>query len=196
MRRGEASLMIAAVLAVALSGTTIAAESRCSDRQANALADQVQGYAKNPPPTPPLAAQRAIDISQVQADAEQERLILQAVCPQVDYARYSSRLYAVEAWGDLLIAEHGTPAACPAAEPKQVAAMTASAWLKLATAANANPAKPDILVARLTPQVQAQAAQVGLTLPATSDASTFWYQQQADAARQAAATCPSPSSSE
>jgi len=195
MPRREASRMIVAALYVAIGSMTLASESRCSDRQTSAIYGQMQEFAQHPTSAARMA-ERAIDISTAQGDAEDERTILQAVCPQRDYPLLASRLYAIEAWGDLLLAQLGGPVfagqVCPAAATKEAAASTASAWLRLAAASTTGGA-PDKLVATLTPQVQAQALRVGLTLPALSDASAYWEQQQEAMAKQALADCPSPS---
>jgi hypothetical protein len=189
--------MIAAAMTIALSNMTLASESRCSDREISAIYMQMQGYAQHPPP-PAQAATRAIDISTAQSDAEQERTILLAVCPQRDFGPLASRLLAIEAWGDLLLAQLGAPVysgqVCLSAANKETAAGTASAWFRLANATTAS-TPPDKLVATLTPQVQAQAARIGLALPIFSDATSYWEQQQDNAAKQALAACPSPSPS-
>jgi hypothetical protein len=184
--------MIATILAVALNSTIVASkDSRCNDIHVNAIQGQLQTFAQHPA-GPKDQADRAAAIAQAQNDAQTERVILAGVCSQDDYMSFGSRLFALDAWADLLAEQNdngGGSGLCPAAEKKVMAATAASAWSKLAQAASIP--KPPPLVATLTPQVQAMANQAGLTLPAFRDATQYWEQGYETAAKAAVVDCAS-----
>ncbi|HTX56654.1 MAG TPA: hypothetical protein VMD47_06085 [Candidatus Acidoferrales bacterium] len=186
--------MIAAVFAVALGSATIASDSRCNDTEINAIEANLRNYSQHP-----VAAnrqtQREIAIEAAQTDAQQERVILAAVCPDDQYPALAAHLFALDAWADLLAERNGSNGGsgpCPAAEKPVMAGAAASAWVKLAQAASIS--KPPTLLATLVPQVQAMAAQAGLTLPAFPEASTYWESQYEQAAKQAIVDCASHAS--
>jgi len=185
--------MLSAVLAVALSSGTVAvSDSRCNDITINKIQGELQGFAEHAPPAAQLD-QRGIAIVQAQSDAEQEQVVLEGVCPQRDFPAYAARLFALDAWGDLLVqrniaASGGGP--CPDAAKPIMAANAASAWYKLAQASQVTPAPK--LVATLLPQVQALATQAGLALPTFADTSSYWEQKYETAAKVAITACGSP----
>ncbi len=185
-------MIAATLLAVALNSTIVASkDSRCNDIHIGAIQGQLQSFASHPA-GPRDQAERGTAIAQAQSDAQNERVILASVCSGDDYMEYEARLFALDAWADLLTernASDGGSGLCPAAEKKVMAASAASAWLKLAQAASIP--KPPQLVATLTPQVQAMANQAGLTLPAFSAATQYWQQQYDTAAKAAVVDCAS-----
>ncbi|HTU69484.1 MAG TPA: hypothetical protein VMF11_04110 [Candidatus Baltobacteraceae bacterium] len=183
--------MIAAVLVVALGSAPVSvAYSRCNSIQADAIAEKLQDYAKHPSDQ----TQRSVQIALTQTDAEQERTILQGVCPASDYGRLASRLYALEAWGDLLgyatIGPSPMDKICPDANKKVMIGTAAHAWQQLALAATVT-STPTSLVATLTPQVRALAAKGGLTLPPFAQATAYWEQHYENSAKQAMIDCGS-----
>jgi hypothetical protein len=186
--------MIAAILAVALTGTTVASrDSRCNDFQINSIQGQLQNFSQHPV-SASGQTQRATAIAQAQSDVESERVILSGVCSQDDYIPLAARLYALDAWADVLGERNNTvssPGPCPVADKKLMAAAAASAWSKLAQAASIP--KPPALVATLTPQVQAMATQSGITLPTFPDATEYWEQKFEAAAKAAIVDCASQS---
>jgi hypothetical protein len=182
--------MIAAILAVALGSATVAQhDSRCNAVNINTIQDQLQGFAQHPAPAS-QQTERGAAIVQTQSDIEEEAVVLQGICPQDDFPPLSARLNALDAWADLLEERNGAMggAPCPNANKKLMAASVASAWMRLAQASLVA-AKPPALVATLVPQVQALAAQAGITLPAYPDATSYWEQQYIMSARQAIVDC-------
>jgi len=192
-------MIAATILAVGLNSTLVAGDSRCNDLRTNAIQGQLQNFAQHPALPNALNA-RALAIAQAQNDAQTERVILAGVCPDSDYVPLAARLYALEAWGDLL-GERNNQAnhsICPAADKKVMAAAVASAWVKLSQAGTAP--KPPALVATLTPQIQAMATDAGVTLPAFKETTQYWEQRYDTAAKAALVDCanalsPAPSSS-
>ncbi|HUA08370.1 MAG TPA: hypothetical protein VMA98_03790 [Candidatus Acidoferrales bacterium] len=184
--------MIALVLAAALGGATVAsADSRCNDLHINEIQGELQNFAQHPAGASKIT-ERSIAIVQAQTDAQQERVILQGVCSEGDFVPLGARLFALDAWADLLSERNGegsSPDLCPGTDKKVMAGAAASAWLKLALAAAAP--KPPALVATLVPQVQAMATQAGLTLPTFSETSAYWEQKYEAAAKQAIIDCAS-----
>ena len=185
--------MIAAILAVALSSATVAQhDSRCNAVNINTIQDELQNFAQHPA-SGAQRTQRGVDIVQAQSDIEEESVVLQGICPQDDFLPLSARLYALDAWADLLELRNGAmggAASCPDADRKVTAATAASAWLRLGRASLVS-GKPPALVATLVPQVQALAVQAGMTLPAFADATSYWEQQYVTAAKQAIVDCAS-----
>lgn len=186
-------MLHAAILTVALGSATVAvSDSRCNDIHINTIQGELQNFAQHPV-SPAQQTQRGIAIVQAQSDVEEEEVVLQGTCPQDDFLPLSARLYALDAWADLLEQRNGAMgggASCPDADKKVMAASAASAWLRLGQASLIAP-KPPALVATLVPQVQALAAQAGMTLPAFPDATSFWEQQYVTAAKQAIVDCAS-----
>jgi hypothetical protein len=183
--------MIATILAVALDSTTVARDSRCNDIHINAIQGQFQNFAQHPA-SPSGQTDRATAIAQAQSDLQTERVILAGVCSGDDLTTYEARLYALDAWADVLGERNntvGSPGPCPVADKKLMAAAAASAWTKLAQAASIP--KPPALVATLTPQIQAMATQVGMTLPTFPEATQYWEQQYETAAKAAIVDCAS-----
>jgi hypothetical protein len=184
-------MLHAAILAVALGSATVAQhDSRCNAVNINTIQDQLQGFAQRPA-SGAQRKQRAVDIVQAQSDIEEESVVLQGICPQDDFPPLSARLYALDAWADLLEQRNGAMgggASCPDADRKVIAATAASAWLRLGRASLVA-AKPPALVATLVPQVRALAVQAGMTLPAFADATAYWEQQYVTAAKQAIVDC-------
>jgi hypothetical protein len=185
-------MIAATILAVALNGTLVAnKDSRCNDIHINAIQGQMQAFAQHPA-GPKDQTDRGTAIAQAQNDAQTERVILAGVCSEDDYMPLAARLFALDAWADLLAERNdndGSSALCPAADKKVMAAAAASAWSKLAQAASIP--KPPPLVVTLTPQVQSLATQAGLTLPAFSDATQYWEQKYDAAAKAAVVSCAS-----
>ncbi|HEX8807205.1 MAG TPA: hypothetical protein VF741_09650 [Candidatus Aquilonibacter sp.] len=185
-------MIAATILAVALNSTIVASkDSRCNDIHTGAIQGQLANFAQHPA-APKDQAERGAAIAQAQTDAQTERVILAGVCSQDDYLPIAARLFALDAWADLLAernASDGASGICPAADKKVMAATAASAWSKLAQAASIP--KPPAIVATLTPQVQAMANQAGMTLPAFGDATQFWQQQYQTAAKAAVVDCAS-----
>ena len=182
--------MLSAVLAVALSGATVAvSDSRCNDIRINRIQGELQNFADHPAPAA-QQNQRGVAIVQAQSDAEQEEVVLQGVCPEGDFPPYAARLFAIDAWGDLLVQRNITASGggpCPNAEKAIMAASAASAWYKLGEASQVTP--PPKLVATLLPQVQALATEADLALPSFAEASAFWEQKYETAAKEAIAAC-------
>lgn len=184
--------MIAAILAVALNSTTVASkDSRCNDFHINSIQGQLQNFAQHPV-GPSGQTDRGTAIAQAESDVQSERVILAGVCGQDEYMPLAARLYALDAWTDLLGERNNTitsPGPCPTADKKLMAAAAASAWSKLSQAASIP--KPPALVATLTPQVQALATQAGIALPSFPDATQFWEQKYETAAKAAIVDCAS-----
>jgi hypothetical protein len=184
--------MIAAILAVALNSTIVASkDSRCNDIHINSIQGQMQNFAQHPASVSGQT-DRATAIAQAQSDAQTERVILAGVCSEDEYMPLAARLYALDAWADVLGERNNTVSSaglCPAADKKLLAAAAASAWTKLAQAASIP--KPPALVATLTPQIQAMATQAGMTLPGFPEATQFWEQQYETAAKSAVVECAS-----
>jgi hypothetical protein len=182
--------MIAAILAVALNSTTVASkDSRCNDIHINSIQGELQNFAQHPA-TPSGQTDRATAIAQAQSDVQTERVILAGVCSGDDLDAFEARLYALDAWADVLGERNNTvsrPGPCPDADKKVLAAAAASAWTKLAQAASVP--KPPALVATLTPQIQAMATQAGITLPSFPEATQYWEQQYDAAAKAAVIDC-------
>ena len=182
--------MLSALLAVALSSRTVAvSDSRCNDIQINRIQGELQNFADH---SPSAAEQneRGVAIVQAQSDAEQEQVVLQGVCPQGDFPPYAARLFAIDAWGDLLVQRNITASGggpCPDAEKPIMAASAASAWYKLGEASQVTP--PPKLVATLLPQVQGLATQAGVALPTFAETSSYWEQKYEAAAKGAIAAC-------
>jgi hypothetical protein len=183
--------MLHVLFAVALGSATVASDSRCNDIHINAIQGEIQNFASHPA----LAgqqAQRATAIVQAQSDAEQELVVLQGVCAENYFAPLAARIFALDAWADLLMQRNAAAAGgapCPDADMKMMAAGAASAWYKLGQASSIpNPPK---LVATLVPQTQALAAQAGVTLPSFADATTYWEQKYEAAAKAAIVNCGS-----
>jgi len=184
--------MIAVVLAAALGSVTLASgDSRCNAVHINEIQGELQSFAQHPAGASKIT-ERSIAIVQAQTDAQQERVILQGVCSDDDFAPLAARLYALDAWADLLGERNGegsSPDLCPGTDKKVMAGAAASAWLKLAQAASAS--KPPALVATLSPQIQAMATQAGITLPVFSETSSYWESKYEAAAKQAIIDCAS-----
>jgi hypothetical protein len=184
--------MLHVLFAVVLNSTTVASkDSRCNDIQTNSIQGQLQNFAQHPA-TVSGQTDRATAIAQAQSDVQSERVILAGVCSEGDYMPLAARLYALDAWTDLLGERNNTvrsPGPCPTAEKKLMAAAAASAWTKLAQAASIP--KPPALVATLTPQIQALATQAGIPLPSFPDATQFWEQKYETAAKAAIVDCAS-----
>ncbi len=184
--------MLHVLFAVVLNSTTVASkDSRCNDIHVNSIQGQLQNFAQHPA-GPSGQTDRATAIAQAQSDVESERVILAGVCSEGDYLPLAARLYALDAWTDLLGERNNTvrsPGPCPAADKKLMAAAAASAWTKLAQAASIP--KPPALVGTLTPQIQGLAAQGGITLPSFPDATQFWEQKYETAAKAAIVDCAS-----
>ncbi|HTV93150.1 MAG TPA: hypothetical protein VMG98_10575 [Verrucomicrobiae bacterium] len=183
--------MLSAVLAVALSGVTVASDSRCNDITVNKIQGELQNYADHPVPASQLN-QRGTAIVQAQSDAEQEQVVLQGVCPQSEFPQHAARLFAIDAWGDLLVQRNITASGggpCPNAVKPIMAASAASAWYKLGQASQVTP--PPKLLTTLVPQVQALATEAGMALPVFADVSVYWEQTYETAAKQAIAACSS-----
>lgn len=184
--------MLHVLFAVALNSTTIAnKDSRCNDIHVNSIQGELQNFAQHPASVSGQT-ERATAIAQAQSDVQSERVILAGVCTQDEYDPLAARLYALDAWADVLGERNNTvrsPGPCPAAEKKLMAAAAASAWTKLSQAASIP--KPPQLVATLTPQIQAMAGQAGITLPAFPDATQFWEQKYETAAKAAIVDCAS-----
>jgi len=183
--------MFHVLFAVALGSATVASDSRCNDSHTDAIQSQLQNFAQHPA-SAAQRAQRGVAIVEAQSDAEQEEVVLQGVCPQNEFPTRVARLYALDAWADLLIQRNGAMESgiCPDADKKLIASVAADAWFKLANAATIAP-KPPALVATLVPQVQALAAQVPITLPVFNDATSYWEQQYKTAGQQAVINCAS-----
>jgi hypothetical protein len=183
--------MLHVLFAVALGSATVASDSRCNGSHTDTIQGELQNFAQHPA-SASAQTQRGVAIVEAQSDAEQEEVVLQGVCPENEFPTRAARLYALDAWADLLIQRNGAmgSAVCPDAEKKVMAAIAASAWFKLANAATISP-KPPALVATLVPQVQALAAQAAMTLPAFNDATSYWEQQYKTAAQQAIIDCAS-----
>ena len=183
--------MIAAILAVALGSATVAQhDSRCNAVNINTIQDELQNFATHPA-SGAQRTQRGAAILQAQSDIEEESVVLQGICPQDDFPALSARLYALDAWADLLEQRNGAmggTASCPDADRKVIAATAASAWLRLGRASLVS-ANPPALVATLVPQVRALAAQAGIVLPVFADATAYWEQQYVTAAKQAIVDC-------
>ncbi|MGD0968493.1 MAG: hypothetical protein ABR949_09430 [Candidatus Aquilonibacter sp.] len=180
------------MLAVALSSGTIASDSRCNDITINKIQGQLQNFA-NHPAQPKQLNERGVAIVQAQAAAEQEQVVLKSVCPDTQFGPFAAELFALDAWGDLLVqgvvtGSGGGP--CPDSVKKIVAASAASAWYKLGEASQVTP--PPKLVATLVPQVEAMATDGGLTLPPFPDATSYWEQKYQTTAKDAIAACGSP----
>lgn len=171
--------------------TVASKDSRCNDIQINAIDAQFRNFAQHPA-SPSGQTERATAIAQAQSDVQSERVILAGVCSESEYTPLAARLYALDAWADVLGERNNTvssPGPCPAADKKLMGAAAASAWTKLAQAASI--AKPPTLVATLTPQIQSMATQAGITLPSFSEATQFWEQKFETQARAAIVDCAS-----
>jgi hypothetical protein len=184
--------MLSAVLAVALSRAPLASDSRCNDITINKIQGQLQNFAEHPVSGKQLN-ERGVAIVQAQGAAEQEQVVLKSVCPETQFGPFAAQLFALDAWGDLLVqgvvtGTGGGP--CPDSVKKIVASSAASAWYKLGEASQVTP--PPKLVAALVPQVQAMAAEGGLTLPVFAEATTYWEQKYETTAKEAIAACGSP----
>ena len=185
-------MIAATILAVALSSTIVASkDSRCNDSHINALQGQLQNFAQHPAASNGQV-ERGAAIAQTQSDVQNERVILAGVCSQDDYPTFGARLFALDAWADVLAERNnagGRSGLCPAADKKVMAAAAASAWSKLSLAASIP--KPPALVGTLAPQIQAMATQSGVTLPVYSDATQYWEQKYETAAKAAIVDCAS-----
>jgi hypothetical protein len=161
-----------------LLAANLLALSRCNDQRVGEIQAELQH------------ASRLADVVAAQSDISQERTILRAVCPDADFAPLDARLFALDAWGDLLARAEGTSpvAACPDKQKVVDAAIAAGAYHKLVFASTVAP-QPAALVPKLLPQVQALAAQSGVTLPSYADATSYWAGQYQDAAAQAIGAC-------
>jgi hypothetical protein len=184
--------MLSAVLALALSSGTVASDSRCNDITINKIQGQLQNFADHPVTAKQLN-DRGVAIVQAQAAAEQEQVVLQSVCPDSQFGPFAAQLFALDAWGDLLLQHNITASGggpCPDSVKKIIAASAASAWYKLGEASQVTP--PPKLVPKLVPEVQEMAADGGLGLPAFNEATSFWEQTYETTAKQAIAACGSP----
>lgn len=184
--------MLHVLFAVALGSASVASDSRCNDTQVNIIQGELQNFSQHPV-SAAQQTQRGIAIVQAKSDLESEEIVLQGTCPQNDFLPLSARLYALDAWADLLGVRNGAMgggASCPDADKKLKAATAAGAWVRLAQASLVA-SKPPALVATLAPQVQALAAEAGMTLPAYTDATSYWEQQYAAAAKEALVACAS-----
>lgn len=184
--------MLHVLFAVALNSATVASkDSRCNDIHINAIDAQFRNFAQHPA-SPSGQTERGTAIAQAQSDVQSERVILAGVCSEDAYMPFAARLYALDAWADVLGERNNTvssPGPCPAADKKLMAAAAASAWTKLAQAASIP--KPPALVATLTPQIQALATQAGITLPSFPEATQFWEQKYETDAKAAIIECAS-----
>ena len=187
--------MLHVLFAVALGSATVAvSDSRCNDININTIQGKLLNFALHPA-SAAQQTQRGIAIVQAQNDIQQEEAVLQGVCPDSDFPPFSARLYALDAWSDLLQERNGIlggGTSCPDADKKLKAATAASAWLKLAQASLISP-QPPKLVGTLVPQVQALASEAGMTLPAYPAATTYWESQYVTAAKQAIVDCAAQS---
>jgi hypothetical protein len=188
--------MLHLLLALVLpNGILLASDSRCNGSQTGEIQAQLQQYA-NHPASKSDQQQRAADILSSQNDVQQERTILENVCPEIDFRPLDADLFALDAWTDLLTRANGpSPVAnCPDKQKAVDAATAADAYVKLAQAATLAP-QPAQLVAKLLPQIQTLAAQSGVTLPSFTDASSYWAQQYQDVGKQAVDACAGPNPS-
>ncbi len=183
--------MLHVLFAVALNSATVASkDSRCNDIHINSIQGQLQNFAQHPASSS-RQVERGAAIAQAQTDVQTERVILAGVCTEDEYLPFAARLYALDAWTDLLSEQNNSARGtglCPVAEKKVMAASAASAWTKLAQAASIP--KPPALVGTLSPQIQAMATQAGISLPAFPDATQFWEQKYETEAKAAIVDCP------
>ncbi|HTZ54789.1 MAG TPA: hypothetical protein VMB20_06965 [Candidatus Acidoferrum sp.] len=180
------------LLAAALNGTIVASkDSRCNDIHINAIEGELRNFAQHPA-NASGQTDRATAIAQAQSEVQTERVILAGVCNQDEYLPMAARLFALDAWADVLGERNNTvrsPGPCPIADKKLMAAAAASAWTKLAQAASIP--NPPALVGTLTPQIQALATEAEMTLPSFPEATQFWEQKYETAARAAIVDCAS-----
>jgi hypothetical protein len=137
-------------------------------------------------------------IADVLTTLHEEREIVDSVCSS-DAARAPlfTEIAATTAWALTLEADvaGALSASCPAAQKALPMMMLADAWLAMAKVINdANGAVPSLFADPIA-KVRTRATTVGLALPAWSETSRYWRDNVAVEAKEAAATCPSPSPS-
>src|SRR5262249_43934636 len=86
-------------------------------------------------------------------------------------------------------------APCPAAAAGLPTMMLADAWLALANIVNAQNGVVPASFNDVILKVQTRASSLSLTLPAWADTSAYWRDQVKAKAKEAIATCPTPSPS-
>jgi hypothetical protein len=209
MRTIGSAVLAAAVLLVSFgpagaraSGTMVAI-TRCDSKTINEYQNSVQDWEKHPVRSRDRDGQlqRITDLQEVVQGLQQERGILEAVCPAtMSMATYFSQIAAVQAWAyavEVDVAETLGPP-CPSAGNAIPNQMLASAWFAIAgNILEQGKTVPSI--AAVIPKIQTRAAAINFTLPAFADTSNYWVSTVADATKAAIVACnlpvvtPSPS---
>ena len=185
--------------ASASTSTVVAAVNRCNTQVVDESYARIRDYDHKAPGTGTAdLMQRFAAIAEVLTTLHEEREIVDSVCP-TDAAREPlfTEIAASTAWALALEADiaGALNAACPAAQKALPRMMLADAWLSMANVINENNGTVPKLFNDTIAKVRARAAAVGLTLPAWSETSRYWSDNVAAAAKEEAATCPSPSPS-
>lgn len=194
------ALWSAALIGVALApsgraaaGPSLVAFNRCDSRNINDVFEQLRGWEKTPPKGASAQVQRLNDLRDAINSLNQERGVLDAVCPAtVSRAPFNAQIGAGVAWAllqqtDIFLAV-GPP--CPAAGNAIPNQLVASAWLSLAAPVNEAGGAPPQSIQEIVPKVQAHAAALNLTLPPFHDTSSYWRDQIAAQSKAAVAACP------
>lgn len=168
----------------------VVAQERCNDRTAGELEAQVAYLRKHPPGDSDLNAGFAA-LQRLIGELAQEDGVLEATCATQNLNDLRGELRASEALAYLLEADLAMRkfAKCPHAAEGVSGGFVAEAWLELQRATPENGAPPASATALLG-EAKRRAARANLTLPALSDASSYWVHQVQEAGKQTVATCP------
>jgi hypothetical protein len=184
-------MLFGAILAAALRGPSDVAFSRCNDNVATQLEDRVRGF-EGRPPSADASDARFVALQLIISNADEESVILRAVCAEDDYRPLAAHLLAVQAWALLLESDLNRAnyaMRCPPAELPVAKALIANAWVLIARADPSGTA-PYPTVKTVRAKVLSRASAAGLTLPAPDLATAYWLSGLQQAGSDAIGACP------
>ncbi len=188
-------MLLAAILALGLATPSAGAADispRCNARVATQIEDEVRMLDRHTSAGDQSRA-RFDELDRLRSDLVQEMQIIDSTCgSDATAAGIDSQIRATQAWvaalqSDFIGYRYATT--CPAAHDAVVSGLLATGWLALAKATPSQEPMPP-LVTEVGAKIEARAATVHLTLPATADTSDYWVRGIQERARQQNATCP------
>jgi len=181
------------------AATVIVAVNRCNGQVIDESSARVRDYDRHPPADNQTALlKRYGALSELVGTLNEEREILDSVCSR-DARQGELFAQVAAASGTALVLEADVTAklnaACPAAATGIPQMILADAWLGLARVVNEQNGTVPASFSDVIAKVQSHAHAVNLTLPAWADTSAYWRDQVKAKAKDAVATCQSPSPS-
>ena len=191
--------MFAAGAPVRAAASALVAVNRCNGQTIDEASARVRDYDRHPPSGNQAALlKRYGALSEIIGTLNEEHEVLDSVCASDEHqAALFSQIAATSALALVLEADVATRlnGACPAAAAGLPTMMLADAWLALANVVNSQNGTVPTSFNDVIAKIQSRASSLGLTLPAWPDTSAYWRDQVKNKAKEAIATCSTPSPS-